>query len=82
MLHVNVTNFRKDIFGLLEKTIKFNEPVNIATKNGNAIVISEDDYNDLIETLFLSSIPNMKEKIIEGLQTPIDECLPENKVQW
>lgn len=82
MLNTNITNFRKNIFGLLEQTIKFNEPVNISTKDGNAIMISEEDYNGLMETLYLSSIPTMKEKIVEGLRTPLDECLPENEVPW
>lgn len=82
MLNTNITNFRKNIFGMLEQTIKFNEPVNISTKDGNAVIISEEDYNGLMETLYLSSSPTMKEKIIDGLQTPIEECLHENEVQW
>lgn len=82
MLNTNVTNFRKDIFGILEKTIKYNEPVNINTKDGNAVVLSEEDYNGLIETVYLSSVPGMREKITEGLNTPISECIPESEVQW
>lgn len=82
MINTNITNFRKNIFSMLEQTIKFNEPVNISTKAGNAIIISEEDYNGLVETLYLSSIPGMKEKIVEGLETPLDECLPETEVQW
>ncbi|WP_312105450.1 type II toxin-antitoxin system Phd/YefM family antitoxin [Pygmaiobacter massiliensis] len=82
MLNTNITNFRKNIFGMLEQTIKFNEPVNISTKDGNAVVLSEEDYNGLMETLYLSSVPAMKEKIIEGLHTPLEECLSENEVQW
>lgn len=82
MLNTNITNFRKNIFGLLEQTIKFNEPIHISTKDGNAIIISEDDYNGLMETLYLSSVPTMKEKIMEGLQTSINECVPEDEVQW
>jgi PHD/YefM family antitoxin component YafN of YafNO toxin-antitoxin module len=82
MLNTNITNFRKNIFGMLEQTIKYNEPVNISTKDGNAVIISEEDYNGLMETLYLSSVPAMKEKIIEGLRTPLDECLPESEVQW
>jgi PHD/YefM family antitoxin component YafN of YafNO toxin-antitoxin module len=82
MLNTNITNFRKNIFGILEQTIKFNEPVNISTKDGNAIIISAEDYNGLMETLYLSSVPAMKEKIIEGLHTPLDECLPESEVHW
>ena len=82
MLITNVTNFRKNIFALLEQTIKFNEPVHISTKDGNAVVLNEDDYNSLIETLYLSSIPAMEKAIIDGLNTPIDECIPENEVNW
>lgn len=82
MLNTNITNFRKNIFGLLEQTIKFNEPVNISTKDGNAVIISEEDYNSLIETLYLSSVPEVKVQIVEGLKTPIEDCLPESEVEW
>lgn len=82
MLNTNITNFRKNIFGILEQTIKYNEPVNISTKSGNAVIISEEDYNGLMETLYLSSIPNMKEKIIDGMNTPLNECIPEDEVEW
>lgn len=82
MLNTNITNFLKNIFELLEQTIKYNEPVNISTKAGNAVIISEKDYNGLMETVYLSSIPQLREQIIEGLHTPLDECLPENEVHW
>ena len=82
IITTNVTQFRNDIFNILEKTIKFNEPVNISTKAGNAVVISEEDYNGLMETLYLSLIPTIKESIIEGLNTPIAECVPESEVDW
>ena len=82
MLSTNITNFRKNIFGMLEQTVKYNEPINVNTKDGNAVIISEEDYNGFMETLYLSSIPGMKEKIVEGLKTPLDECLPEDEVQW
>ena len=82
MLNINITNFRKNIFSMLEQTIKYNEPVTISTKDGNAVVLSEEDYNGLIETLYLSSIPGMKERITEGIHTPTSECIPENEVEW
>lgn len=82
MLNTNITSFRKNVFGLLEQTIKYNEPVNVSTKDGNAVIISEEDYNSLMETLNLISIPGMKEKIMEGLRTPMEECLNENEVDW
>lgn len=82
MLNINITNFRKNLFSLLEQTIKYNEPVNISTKDGNAVIISESDYNGLMETLYLSSMPELKQQIIEGMQTPLSECIPESEVQW
>lgn len=82
MLNTNITSFRKNVFGLLEQTIKYNEPVNVSTKDGNAVIISEEDYNNLMETLNLVSIPGMREKIVEGLHTPPEECLTEDEVEW
>ena len=82
VLNTNITNFRKNIYGMLEQTIKYNEPVNVSTKDGNAVVISEDDYNSLVESLYLSSIPQVRTEIVEGLNTPLSECLPESEVSW
>lgn len=82
MVNTNITNFRKNLFVLLEQTIKFNEPVNVSTKYGNAVIISEEDYNGLMETLYLSSIPGLKDRIIEESKTPISECVPEDEVEW
>jgi len=80
MLNINATNFRKNVFNLLEQTIKYNEPVNVSTKDGNAVILSEEDYNSLTETLYLSSVTGMKEKITEGLNTPISELVSESEV--
>lgn len=74
MINTNATNFRKQLFELIEQTIKYNEPVNINTKNGNAVLISESEYNSLMETLYLTSIPKMKEKLEDGINTPLEEC--------
>ena len=82
MQSANATSFRKNIFSMLEQTIKYNEPVSITTKDGTAILISEEDYNGLMESLFLCSLPGMKEMIIDGLNTPTQDCLPESKVVW
>ncbi|WP_071440554.1 type II toxin-antitoxin system Phd/YefM family antitoxin [Traorella massiliensis] len=82
MINTNATNFRKNMFSILENTIKYNEPVNISTKEGNAVLLSEEEYNGLMETLYLSSIPGMKEEIIEGINTPVEECIPSDEVEW
>ena len=59
MINTNVTNFRKQIFELIDQTVKYNEPINISTKSGYAVLISEEDYNNLVETMYLNSIPGM-----------------------
>ena len=82
MTNIIITNIRKDIYELLEQTIKYNEIINVTTKNGNAIVISEEDYNNLIETLYISSIPGLKQDIMEGMKETIEECVDENEVEW
>jgi antitoxin YefM len=82
MLNTNITTFRKDIYNIISATIKYNEPVNVTTKDGNVIVLSEADYNGLIETLYLSSVPGMKDKLIDGMNTSIEDCVDESEVQW
>ena len=82
MTNINSTNFRKDIYELLDQTIKYNEPINISTKNGNAVVLSEEDYNNLMETLYISSMPKLKEDIIKGLNEDIKDCVKEDEVKW
>lgn len=74
MINTNVTNFRKQLFELIDQTVKYNEPINISTKNGNAVLISEKEYNNFAETLYLNSIPGMSEKIKNGIETPLEEC--------
>ena len=82
MITLSITNFRKNIYNVLSQTIKFNEPININTKEGNAVILSEEDYNGLIETLYLSSFPKLKESIIEGSNAPESEFVREDEVEW
>ena len=82
MTNINITNFRKDIYSLLEQTIKYNEPINISTKNGNAVVLSEEDYNSLMETLYITSIPDLKDELIKRSNDSDDEYIDESEVNW
>lgn len=82
MMNINATNFRKDLFHLMSQTILYNEPINISTKDGNAVLLSEDDYNGLMETVRICSNPILRAKILDGMNTPLEDCLDESKVQW
>lgn len=82
MMNTNISNFRKDIHKMLESTIRYNEPINISTKDGNAVLISEAEYCGLMETLYLCSDPQMKDKILDGIKTPLSDCISESEVEW
>ena len=82
MINTNVTHFRKNVSTLLEQTLKFNEPIHVSTRNGNVVVLSEDDYRGILETLEMNANPVMKQKLLEGKDTPLSECIPESEVAW
>lgn len=82
MSTINITNARKDLYNLVENVVNFNEPALIVGKKGNAVLLSECDWNAIQETIFLNSIPGMTDKILNGGQTPLDECLSEEEVEW
>lgn len=82
MTTTTITNFRKNVYAMVENTVRFNEHINITTKDGNAMLISEEEYLGLIETLHLASVPGMKEKLIDGLNTPLSDTVPEEEVEW
>lgn len=82
MTNTNATNFRKNIFSLLEQTIKYNEPVNISTKDGNAVLMSESDYNNVMATFEIYNNPALYNKIMKGKSAPIDEAVSSDEVVW
>ena len=67
MTSVSISNFRKNIFTYVNQALDFNTPVSVVTKNGNVVVLSEDEYSGLQETLYLLGAPEMREKLLEGM---------------
>lgn len=82
MTTTNITNFRKNAYNFVEQTVKFNEPINIATKDGNAVLLSEDDYRGIMETLYLVNVPGMRNKVMDGLAEELTDCVDETAVEW
>ncbi|MBM3131897.1 MAG: type II toxin-antitoxin system Phd/YefM family antitoxin [Chloroflexi bacterium] len=68
------TDARTQFYRLIDEAIASHEPIFITGKRGNAVLLSEDDWRSIQETLYLLSIPGMRESIRDGLATPIDEC--------
>lgn len=58
----NATSLRKDLYKTLEEVIRYNEPVTVTSKSGNAVILSESDYNSLVETVFLMSQTGLMEE--------------------
>ena len=75
MTTMNITKARSNLFELAERVVKHNDTINITTKDGSFVMISEEDYNGLMETLYLCSVPGMKESLIEGAKMPVEECV-------
>lgn len=62
---------------LIEEAANSHEPIQITSDESNGILVSEEDWNAIQETLFLLSIPGMRESIAEGMKTPLEECSSE-----
>ena len=75
MTNINATNLRKNLYEYLNSAVEFNDIINVNTKKGNAIIISEEEYNGLMETLYLCSIPSMKDSLEKGLQAKPEDCV-------
>ncbi len=74
MTTVNATSARSDLYNLLEQVSRSHEPIQITSKRGNAVLISEEDWRSIQETLYLLRVPGMRESIIEGIKTPLEDC--------
>jgi len=74
MKTINATKARDSLYHLIDEANASHEPIHITGKRTSAVLISEGDWNAIQETLFLLSIPGMRESIIEGMKTPISEC--------
>ena len=79
---INITNARKDLYNLVEAVGLYHEPALIVGKKANAVLISEDDWQAIQETLYLDSIPHMTESILEGSREALENCIPEEMVEW
>ena len=73
MINLNISNARDKLYNLASSCIKYNDVVNISTKEGNVVLISEDDYRNLIESLYLAGVKGVYEDIEEAVNTPTSE---------
>jgi antitoxin YefM len=80
MTTVTATEARRLLYKLLDDVSESHEPVQITGRRSNAVLVSEDDWRAVQETLHLLSIPNMRESILEGMATPVEKL--EDEPGW
>ena len=77
MKNVTAGKAQQNLPSLLEEIAASHEPIQITSDTSNGILIAEEDWRAIQETVYLLSIPGMRESIREGLVTPIEECATE-----
>jgi prevent-host-death family protein len=80
MTTISATEARKQLYRLLDEISASHEPIQITGKRGSAVLISEEDWRSVQETLYLVSIPGMRESILAGMTTPAQEL--KDKLDW
>ena len=74
MTTLTASRARAALYKLLDRAADSHEPIQITGKRSNAVLVAEEDWNAIQETLYLLSIPGMRESIRRGLKTPVKEC--------
>ena len=83
MTSINVTKARDNLYQIISDVNENSEPVTITNNRGkNAVLIAEDDWKAIQETIYLESIPGMTESLLKGKASTIDDCLTEDEVDW
>jgi antitoxin YefM len=72
---ITATQARAKLYALLDETASSHEPIHITSKRASGVLVSESDWSAMQETLYLLSVPGMRESICKGLKTPAGKCL-------
>lgn len=80
MAAINATNARRNLYRLIKEVGESHEPLTITGKDSSAVLVGEDDWRAIQETLYLLSIPGMAESIRKGLKTPVERC--DTELSW
>jgi prevent-host-death family protein len=80
MTGITATEARSNLYRLIDETAESHRPIVIMGKRNRAVLISEEDWSAIQETLYLLSVPGMRESIREGMDTPVDQC--DEELNW
>ena len=76
MQTLSASTARTNLYRLIDEAATSHQPLTITGKRNNAVLVSEEDWAAIQETLFLLSVPGMRESILEGMATPASDLLP------
>ncbi|ADE13339.1 prevent-host-death family protein [Nitrosococcus halophilus Nc 4] len=74
MTAITASEARANLYRLIDEVASSHQPLLISGKRNKAVLVSEEDWEAIQETLFLLSVPGMRESIRQGMETPVDEC--------
>lgn len=74
MTTITASEARANLYRLIDEAASSHQPLLITGKRNKAVLVSEEDWEAIQETLFLLSVPGMRESIREGMETPVDKC--------
>ncbi len=74
---ITATEARANLYRLIDQTAESHQPIRIAGKRTSAVLISEADWDAIQETLYLTSVPGMRESIKEGMAEPLEKSTKE-----
>lgn len=74
MTAITASEARANLYRLIDEAASSHQPLLISGKRNNAVLVSAEDWEAIQETLFLLSVPGMRESVREGMETPVDEC--------
>ena len=80
MAGITATEARSNLYRLIDETAESHQPIIIMGKRNKAVLVCEEDWSAIQETLYLLSVPGMRESIREGMDTPVDEC--DEELDW
>ena len=80
MTTITATEARRKLYSLVDDVAESHEPVQIAGRRNSAVLVSEEDWRAIQETLYLTSVPGMRASIRKGLKTPVSRCAKD--LEW
>ncbi|MBI5184978.1 MAG: type II toxin-antitoxin system Phd/YefM family antitoxin [Nitrospinae bacterium] len=80
MTTITISKARASLYSLLDQAASSHQPIHITGKRSNAVLVSEDDWRAIQETLYLLSVPGMRDSIRKGMKVPLEKCHEE--IKW